>query len=167
MDDIRPFVACLALFFAGVIFAIVLILINIKKIMRKWGIKGVLMLCLAAFCIFTPSWMGLRIWGVQKQCMHNAGSIALACRLYAGDHGGNYPGKLDDLVPNYIQDLMIVANPLAADRRTLGYDYFGGKDTDSPDKILIRSQYASRGKYAVVYTDMSGAWIKDSSTTPR
>jgi hypothetical protein len=46
-------------------------------------------------------------------------AVALACRLYAVDHDGRLPGKLEDLVPEYLPAVPI--DPLAAGGRPLGY----------------------------------------------
>lgn len=41
-------------------------------------------------------------------------AAALACRLYAVDHGGRLPGRLEDLVPAYLP--AVPADPLAASK---------------------------------------------------
>jgi hypothetical protein len=46
-------------------------------------------------------------------------AVALGCRLYAVDHDGRLPGKLQDLVPEYLPAVPI--DPLAAGGKPLGY----------------------------------------------
>ena len=46
-------------------------------------------------------------------------AIALALRLYAHDHGGKLPAKLDELVPAYLPALPL--DPMAAEPRPFGY----------------------------------------------
>jgi hypothetical protein len=48
-------------------------------------------------------------------------ALMLACRWYAVDHGGKFPGKLDELVPNYLP--AIPADPFATGSPLL---YTGG-----------------------------------------
>ena len=46
-------------------------------------------------------------------------ATALALRLYAADHGGNYPRALDELVPKYLP--AVPADPFAAGGKPLSY----------------------------------------------
>ncbi len=39
-----------------------------------------------------------------RQAVTEAKQIAIACKLYASDHEGRYPAKLEDLVPEYLPD---------------------------------------------------------------
>lgn len=48
-----------------------------------------------------------------------AAAIELALHLYRFDHGGKLPGKLSQLVPDYLPTLP--ADPMAADGRSFGY----------------------------------------------
>jgi hypothetical protein len=48
-----------------------------------------------------------------------AAATALAIRLYATDHGGQLPQKLDDLVPEYLAS--VPSDPLAGGGKPLGY----------------------------------------------
>lgn len=128
---------------------------------RRWGWKFMVAawVLIAAAGFFSLD--KLRNLGEQTQCLHIAKSIALACRLYANDHGGRFPPALDDLFPKYIN--MHLSCPGEPDKRQWGYDYFGGKDTDLPEKILLRSRHVIHGRRAVVYCDADGAMIAENA----
>jgi hypothetical protein len=97
------------------------------------------------------------------QCLHHAKTIALACRLYARDHGEHYPGRLEDLIPGYLPNQRMFACPFSPDL-PMGYDYFGGSTTDPPDKVLVRSKTTDqRDRFVVVRSDMSGEMTSASS----
>ncbi|SRR5581483_1269019 len=95
------------------------------------------------------------------RCLHNAKSIGLACKLYAADHNGKYPPRLEDLAPDYLPNLDVVRCPLTSGNTGIGYDYFGGTDTDPPDKVLLRSHVSAGGRRAVVYSDVSGRVVRE------
>ena len=59
-----------------------------------------------------------------------AAAAALAVRLFAADHDGRYPNRIEDLVPNYLP--RAPADPFAADGRAL-------RLTFRDDKPLIYS----------------------------
>jgi hypothetical protein len=40
-----------------------------------------------------------------QDCQANLVRIGTACKLYATDHGGHYPGQLPDLVPAYLKSI--------------------------------------------------------------
>lgn len=105
---------------------------------------AILLLCIAAF-----SWIlaqdGTNNAAQQMnmaKCISHAKQIAQACKLYASGHNGNYPKKLEDLLPFYITDSEIFADPLSAKKEAMGYEYFGAGATDSndPAKVLLRSK---------------------------
>ncbi len=97
------------------------------------------------------------------EALSNAKQIGLGCKLYAVDHGHNYPQTLDDLFPNYIPDRKVFHCALGGDdERGIGFDYFGGKDTDPPDKVLLRSKITTKkGLRVVLRSDTSGAVEKE------
>lgn len=76
-------------------------------------------------------------------CLNNARQIAIACRLFASDHSGSFPEHVRRLMPDYLSDAGIFACPFSAHREPIGYEYFGGKDSDPPKKLLLRANYAS------------------------
>jgi hypothetical protein len=97
------------------------------------------------------------------QSLSNAKQIALACRLYAADNDGKFPPTLQDLVPTYIQSQKIFSDPMDPTHAPIGYDYFGGKDSDPPDTVLLRSKVALHGMRVVVYSDSSGRILRENS----
>jgi hypothetical protein len=87
-----------------------------------------------------------------------ARQIGVACRQYAADHGGAFPPSLQNLAPTYVPDESIFVSPLAKNTAGPSYDYTSGlRDTDPPDRVLLRDHYASkRGYRAIVYVDARG-----------
>src|SRR5205814_58866 len=106
----------------------------------------------------------LRPRRVISDRLHRAKTIALACKLYAADHGGRFPDRVEDLLPAYIPDRKWLTFPSADGKRQLSYEYFGGHDTDPPDAVLIRvAPERPGGSSIVVRADQSGAIEKDST----
>lgn len=94
----------------------------------------------------------------QMQSMNDAGLIYLACKLYASDNGGKFPDNLDQLVPQYLPDRRVLVCPMSTDKRSIGYEYFGGKTTDSPEKILLQSKVTTqRHERLIIRVDGSRA----------
>ena len=100
--------------------------------------------------------------GALHRRLHQARSLAVACKLYASDHGGNYPERLPDLIPQYVDRPQILEFPLTDNKRLLTYQYFGGKETDPPHTVLLRVSPESPGGMAVVvYSDTTGATLPE------
>jgi hypothetical protein len=100
----------------------------------------------------------------ETKALSNARQIALACHLYASDNDGNFPPKLDDLVPVYLQDRGLFISPLSAKKEAMGYDYFGfgGTDSGNPKHLLLRSRDTTPdGLRVIVYFDCSGELKED------
>lgn len=156
MAEINPMAPLLILLLmAGSLLAI---LVSLPFVKHRWGWKAAILLSLVTLCVYSAGWRSFRIWGAQQQSLHNATSIGLACRLYASDHGDEYPSKLEDLVPNYVSGLEFLAAP-GSQGGTFGYDYFGGRDDDPPGKILLQAHTPFHGKRAVCYSDTSGRLV--------
>ncbi len=103
----------------------------------------------------------IKIKQMETICMANAKQIALGCKLYASDHGGSYPVKLEELVPRYLPDASDFISPLSP-KEAIGYDYYSGLDSDPPDKILLRSKdLTPDGKRVIVRSDCSGTFEAD------
>jgi hypothetical protein len=103
---------------------------------------------------------GLAIGGLIAGYLSQAKQIALACRLYAMDHKGDFPPTLDQLIPDYLPDKQLFDCPIRKDQTPLGYDYFGGKDTDPATKILLSSKATTRTHRRIVATSDGSAMIK-------
>lgn len=96
------------------------------------------------------------------ECLHHAKTIALACKLYASDHGGKYPARLDELIPGYLPDGSMFSCPFSPGSREIGYEYFGGRDTDPAHQMLLRSQKTDgQHRRILIYADASGAVVRD------
>jgi len=114
-----------------------------------FSIIGISVLAGLAF----PAFAKIKEKGRQTQSIANAHQIVIACKLYASDHEGKYPGDLNELViTGTLSDDKILYDPLLHDDSQFGYEYFGAnmKDSDPPDKILLISKSTnSRGKKVV------------------
>jgi Domain of unknown function (DUF4190)/GYF domain 2 len=123
------------------------------------GYLGLLLIIVVLFlgALAIPAFSAARDRALATQCLSNARQIALACRMYAMDHGGNYPATLNQLVPDYVPDTHLFTCPITKDSTIIGYEYFGGKDSDPPTKILLMSKAKTRdGKRIVIYSDATG-----------
>lgn len=101
--------------------------------------------------------------GEQKridQSILNAKEIFLALSLYSADHE-SFPKRLEDLVPEYfIREDMLIC-PLGGEKNPLGYEYFGGAETDPGSKMLFRSKAATAsGKRLIVTVDGTVTFAK-------
>jgi type II secretory pathway pseudopilin PulG len=127
------------------------------------GYFGFLFIGIAVLAgIALPVFSSVQDRAAATKCLSNAQQIALSCRLYASDHDGNYPQTLEQLVPDYLPDNHIFTCPITKDATTVGYEYFGGTDTDPPNKVLLTSKATTRDhKRVVVYVDSSGILKRD------
>jgi hypothetical protein len=86
--------------------------------------------------------------------------------MYAVDHDGAFPNKLEELTPNYLRDPEVFKCPLSPDE-PIGFEYYGGKDSDPPTQVLLVSKALSMGKSrVVVYVDTSGRVVRDMPELP-
>lgn len=96
------------------------------------------------------------------KCLSEAKQIGLACKLYAGDHDGNYPPTLEQLTPTYLADDHLLAGLKKKDEAAQGYEYFGGKDSDPPKTVLLRSRGATdQHQRVTVYSDNSAELVRE------
>jgi hypothetical protein len=101
----------------------------------------------------------------QSNRLNDAKGIALACKLYAMDHKGHYPDRLEDLVPTYLSDKRFLVFHSTDGKRELRCEYFGGTDTDRAGKILLRVQADKpEGDEAVAFSDGSGRMQRAPAT---
>jgi len=101
---------------------------------------------------------------LAAECFENMKQVALACLIFAGDHNGEFPKKLEDLIPEQVQSTSIFRCPLATDGGDTTFLYFGGHKANSGEQSytpLLRSRGLTRDGFAVVvYTDGAGALIR-------
>jgi hypothetical protein len=113
--------------------------------------------------IALPVFGAVRERSLDAKSLANGRSIALACRLYADDHGGNFPPDLAALVPDYVPDLAALTSPRAPDKTDVGYEYTPGLNvSDPPGTVLLRDKFPSRQinrafeRRAVIHLDGQG-----------
>jgi hypothetical protein len=73
--------------------------------------------------------------------LRNGKTVALACKQYASEHGGDFPPSLDSLCPKYLNRKALISplNP----SEPFGYTYFPGqRKTDKPEAVLFEDKFA-------------------------
>jgi len=94
---------------------------------------------------------------ILKSRLRQALSVAFACRVYADDHGGSYPGELPDLFPNYVSDERVLTFRSGDGQRILKCDYRGGGKRLTPDALLLRIEAEkSGGSEVIVQASLNG-----------
>jgi len=96
----------------------------------------------------------------------NAKQIANACEAYAVDHEGKFPEALTDLTPKYLPNPATLICPLSGPSVPIGYEYYGGRDTDPPSRILLVSKARQRNRRVVAYVDTSVRAVGNMSELP-
>lgn len=103
-----------------------------------------------------PVFGEVRERGNLTKALSNAKQVGTACKIYALDHDGKFPAKLEDLIPDCLPDPSALACTYPDPKNPVAYEYFGGTEKDDPKKVLIASP-AVEGKGRVfVYVDGSG-----------
>jgi type II secretory pathway pseudopilin PulG len=92
----------------------------------------------------------------RDNALSNARQIGTACRIYAGDHQGRFPVRLQELVPDYLPDPTILDCRYPDRKNPVPYDYFGGSENDPPRKVLIASPKVANKGRVFVYVDGGG-----------
>ncbi len=87
-----------------------------------------------------PAVAGAQRKATEVQSMNQARQIVLACSSYANAHGGAFPDTLQELVPEYLPDQSSLTCPMLQQPGTIGYLYYGGTQSDAPDKVLLVSK---------------------------
>jgi type II secretory pathway pseudopilin PulG len=117
--------------------------------------------------IAVPVFQKVQQKALQTQSMSNGRQIATACRLYAVDHKGSFPRTLDELFPDYLADRHVLVCPVAGQSVPVGYEYYGGKDTDPGRNFLLVSKGVTGGsERVVVYVDSSAQVLKGMPQLP-
>lgn len=94
-------------------------------------------------------WNTLEQNGKLSRSLSNAQQIATGCLLYAGDHNGAFPKTLNQMVPEYLPEPAIFVCPLSPNE-PIGFEYFGGKDSDPKDEVLLRSKGTTSDERRVI-----------------
>lgn len=114
--------------------------------------------------IALPVFKSVQDRGNAIKCLAQAKQIVVACKVYAAENNGNYPDTLDQLIPKYLPDNKLFVCPMmkGSDQTAMGYDYYGGKNTDPPNKVVLVSKGAMiNHKRVVIYSDGSGLLTND------
>jgi len=90
--------------------------------------------------------------GKQTQAMAQLKSIRGACQLYAKDHDNKYPGKLEDLVPDYLPDQAAITSKYPEPGP---FEYYGAAPSDPPEKIVAATAHSTRKRRVVLHYDGS------------
>jgi hypothetical protein len=98
--------------------------------------------------------------------LSNAHQIALACQAYAGDHNGAFPATLTDLTPKYISDPAIFICPMTGPSEPIGYEYYGGRDSDPPSNVLLMSKAQKRNRRVVARVDSTSEVVRGMPELP-
>ena len=107
--------------------------------------------------IAVPVFGEVQLRGKQVKSLSNAKQIAIGCKIYATEHNGAFPKTVEELVPEFLPNPSIFVCPLSP-AEPMGYEYFGGKETDPPENVLLVSKAADRrGRRVVIHVDASGA----------
>ena len=124
------------------------------------GYFGFLFLAAVGLGIALPIFTTVQGRAQSVKCLSEAKQIAMACKLYAMDHKGNYPPALDQLVPEYLPDKHIFECALRKGQPPEGYEYFGGKDTDPASTHLFSSRATTRDRRRIVATSDGAVALK-------
>ena len=107
--------------------------------------------------IALPVFGEVKLRGTQTKSLSNAKQIGTACLIYATDNDGAFPKTLDQLVPDYLPDRALFIDPLGPGM-PMGYEYFGGKESDPADKVLLINKTPDRrGRRVVIHVNGAGA----------
>ena len=100
--------------------------------------------------------------GKASSSLLQAKQIAIACKMYAGDHDGKFPPTLDALVPAYLPERKVFVSPFAPDE-PMGYTYHPGLTEKSPSEtVLVEDRYSIgvAGQRVTIHADTTGEVTK-------
>jgi len=113
------------------------------------------------------------VLGVTTQNVSNARRMAIAAKLYAVEHQGQFPARLNDLIPDYIRQEDwngLRFSPRTADDKPHAQDdwlYFGAllTERDIPNHLLLAAPQAitdgKKQRRVVSYDDSSTTIIPE------
>ncbi len=130
------------------------------------GYMGLALLPILA-AIALPVLSSVQVKAQEIRSLNNARQIAIGCTAYAANNNGSFPRAIEELVPDYLPDRKVLICPLSGPTVAVGYDYYGGKDTDPRTNVLLASKALSRGKRRVVmHVDGSTELVGNSPALP-
>jgi hypothetical protein len=74
-------------------------------------------------CLVAANYDGMILKQYNAMTMRRLAAVGLAIRLYARDHGGNWPKTLEELMPDYLKE--VPADPMAEGGKRIGYSMVG------------------------------------------
>lgn len=117
-----------------------------------WALMIVLVIVMfaAGVAIFPKLMNEINKLPAEPVAVADARMVALACNRYASDNEGKFPVKLEDLAPDYLTEGDMASLESHARGEFGGYEYIGGRTTDSPEKVLFfTKQSNAEGKHIV------------------
>ncbi len=144
-----------------------------KRRYLVWGL--VLLVAGVAVLLLLPILTSVSIRTRSSKALNQAKQLGLACRLYAGDHGGSFPVALHALPPEYVpEDYFEGLFQMRLDEKgdLAEFLYFAGlREDDPPDLPLIasaivgtkgeRSKGRELGKRILLLVDQSAAIVRE------
>jgi hypothetical protein len=105
--------------------------------------------------LLLPALNQARFKARQAACVNNVKQIGLGCAMYADEHNGTLPRKIDDLKP-YITSTNIFVCPQARDMSRYSYAFVGvtNKWEEDPNLVILREiEPNHHGKRTVLFDD--------------
>lgn len=129
-----------------------------KRSFLVWGVW--FLLAGIAALLLLPTWTSISIGNRSSKALNQAKQLGLGCKLYANDHGGEFPLTLHVLTPEYVfkegfEKLM--RSRVDEKGEFSDFLYFAGLREDSPpDLPLIASATAGRNDGATTGSKVAG-----------
>ncbi|MBN1587361.1 MAG: type II secretion system protein [Candidatus Omnitrophica bacterium] len=94
------------------------------------------------FTFLTSGIQTARRKAAQAKCASNLRNIVVGCQMYASDHNERFPKSLDDLYPDYVDNLEVFMCPgsgseAPASASSGDYTYVSGLTTSDPSTTII------------------------------
>ncbi|GMV37878.1 MAG: hypothetical protein AMXMBFR61_23860 [Fimbriimonadales bacterium] len=102
---------------------------------------GAILLACIVFAIFMKPLVeqGMQLAYNMTTCTENLQSVSTALQRYRGDHGGQYPRTLEELVPSYLADKSVLKCPAdSAVRRDVSYTYTPPAAGTQANSVVVR-----------------------------
>ena len=108
---------------------------------------------------------------LRRLCQQNLHSLYVACKCYAEDHQGSYPGTLSELCPDYMDGPLPFCPPSSAPSehrkdidRKASYAIVGGLNAQAGEQVLIYEKQSNHdGGGNVLYTTGRIEWVSGES----